>query len=505
MSNTSILSTTTLLPTKFNHYPMPQQIILAYGLLAVLISIVHAIGRKAIISRIASSLFLVGQLGLTLAVIRFAGATPFGFFTFDSFAIIFLSVGTLIAVAAFCHSRRYIVEEEGRQDSLVRAQYFAALTALTAAVSFAVLSADMAVTWIFVEVTTLSASALIFYRRTPGAVEATWKYVFACSISLVLVYVGILFASLSMGSAESEGVSYAALTTLLASLDPFWLKMAFIFVFVGYTAKMSLVPMFTAGIDAKDKAPTPAAAMLSSVVMNAGFAGFYRFYAIVSHTSIAHWASSITLFTGLLSVFIAAVYLVRVNNVKRLFAYSSVEHMGIVMIGLAAGGVGVYAAILHLVLHSLAKSAVFFHISNFYRVFGSKHISHMGQYIERTPVGGAFLILALLCITAMPPSGLFLTEFIVFKSLADTSSWLSLALLMIVLCVIVWAISRDVLAILFLAPKHTASHKAVIETNPPVIETFWQFTLLLLSIWLGLFTPDWLQKLILEATSLVLQ
>lgn len=475
--------------------PMLNTILIGYLVASLLLSAAQIVNRNLTFCRTLVCLFVVMQVALT-AYLFATPHIPTSFFQADGLARLLVLVVTIISAAAFCHSRRYIKGQSIDNDAPVRAQYYGAMSALTMALTLASLSAHLAVTWIFVEITTLSASALIFYRRTAMSIEATWKYVFACSISLVLVYVGILLTSISMGNLVELGLSFDILESHAQELDPFWLKMAFTFIFVGYTAKMGLVPMFTAGIDAKDEAPTPAAAMLSSVVMNAGFVGFFRFYAVLAKTEAFQWARMVVLITALISIFIATVYLVRVNNIKRLFAYSSVEHIGVVMLGVAAGGVGLYAAILHLILHSFAKSAIFMHVGELFRLFGSKMLQHMGHYIRRSGFGAAIVILALLCITAMPPSGMFVSELMVFKSLIDANLWWALIPTVILLCIIVWAISRDTFAILFLPPIGQELVKPGTEGRFPIIEATIQIILLALSIWLGLCTPSFVSELI---------
>lgn len=478
------------------------QPIIIYLIVSLILSGLQFINRKQKIGNILIVMFLILQWGITVHAIMSIGDIECKYFCYDGLATLMIGVLSIISTAAFAHSSRYITSADMKNEGLMRAQYNGAMQILTMALTMAYLSVHIAMTWIFVEITTLSASALIFYRRNAGSIEATWKYVFACSISLVLVYVGILFFSIAMGEIGEAGLSIEDLLNNSSKLDTFWVKLAFIFILVGYTAKMSLVPMFTAGIDAKDKAPTPAAAMLSSVVMNAGFVGFYRVYGIISHTSIKPWADIVILFTGLISIFVAAVYLVRVQNVKRLFAYSSVEHMGVVMLGIATGGIGLYAAILHLILHSFAKSAVFMHIGHLYRTFGTKDFSRMGQYIRHSSIGTTFIIIATLCITAMPPSGLFVTEFMIFKSLIDCQYWWTLAIGAVLLTIIVWAISRDMFSITFLPPTKTENHK-ITAVKMPWFEMIFQFLLLALAIWLGFNTPTVIDSLINNATNIV--
>lgn len=479
---------------------MPTTII--YLVLALALGGVQFWNRNSIIRNGIKSLFVLIQWLFTAYAMMHIGETDAIFFKFDSLAVIFIGVLTIVATAAFMHRKDYLKSTiEPHKQAIADGQYAGALQILTTALTMAYMSQHVAVTWIFVEITTLCASALIFYRRNAGSIEATWKYVFACSISLVLVYVGILFLSIAMGKAAENGMLFDRIMTIGDKFDTFWLKMSFIFILVGYTAKMSLVPMFTAGIDAKDKAPTPAAAMLSSVVMNAGFIGFYRVYGVAATTPIKEWADKVLVITAIVSIFVAAVYLVKVQNMKRLFAYSSVEHMGVVMLGIAAGKAGVYAALLHLILHTFAKSAIFLHVGQLYRVFGTKQISKMGLYMNNSGLGATFIILAMLCVTAMPPSGLFVTELMIFKSMIDAELWIPMALSMILLTIIVWAIGRDMFSLLFL---HPSSPEAIKPRNirMPLQETTLQFVLIALAIWLGLATPEWLSNLINEAMKL---
>ncbi len=480
---------------------MLDYILISYVVISVILGGIQLVNRNRVVSCLLTVIFVLMQFVLTGFVVISTGKLSSDYFGIDALATLLTLVVTIVSTAAFCHSNKYITQNELSKDSQVRAQSAGAMTILTMALTMAGLSAHLAVTWIFVEITTLSASALIFYRRTQNSIEATWKYVFACSVSLVLVYVGILLASISMGDNAESGLSFASLSKHASSLDTFWLQLSFIFIFIGYTAKMGLVPMFTAGIDAKDAAPAPASAMLSSVVMNAGFVGFFRFYCVLAKTEAGQWAQIVVLVTGVLSIFVAAVYLVKVHNVKRLFAYSSVEHIGIVAVGVACGGLGTYAAILHLVLHSFAKSAVMMHVGNLFRVFGTKQMTCMGRYFEKCNIGGVIVILGLLCITAMPPSGMFMTELMVFKSLVAAHWWLLLGLIAVLLCVIVWAMSRDMLSLLFLPSEEPPVLKHPTQKFP-LVEAVWQFVLLGLSIWWGLWTPDYITELIKAASAI---
>ncbi|MCF0190700.1 MAG: hypothetical protein HUJ96_05500 [Marinilabiliaceae bacterium] len=470
--------------------------ILIYLICAIALGATQFVIRNRQMTHIVAMGTILLQWVLTIYATLHRDETDLFFFKYDGLGILMLWALAIISSVTMLHSTRYIPTPIQYDLNRMTSQYYGAMQILMMALSAAYLSSHIAMTWIFIEVTTLSASALIFYRRDKGSVEATWKYVFACSISLVLVYVGILLITIAMQQNAEEGLSFATLEKYASTMDEFWLKMSMIFILVGYSAKMSLFPMFTAGIDAKDKAPTPAAGLLSSVLMNAGFVAFYRFYKVMQLSAACIWARYVVLGIAIVSLFVAAVYLIRVHNVKRLFAYSSVEHMAVAMLGLAAGGIGTIYCILHVIIHSFVKSSIFLHIAHIYRVYGTKQLSNIGRYIRYTGVGTTIVFLATISITAMPPSGLFFTELMIFKSMIDMHWWICLAVVLILLTVIVWAISRDMFSFLFQKPEEPIEIEPK-SVNMPYGEMIGQLLLLFIAIWLGIYTPSFVSDLIL--------
>jgi hydrogenase-4 component F len=276
----------------------------------------------------------------------------------------------------------------------------------------------------------------------------------------------------------------------------FWLRLAFIFIFTGFTVKLGLVPMYTAGIDAKDKAPSPAGALLSSVLMNVGFVGIFRTYIIIANSPIHHWASHIVIIAALLSIFVATVYMTRVKNIKRMFAYSSIEHAGIIMIGLAAGGVGYYAAVLHIVLHAFVKASLFFQQGQIYRIYQSKSIYDVGNYFKYNVTGSIVMLLAFFFATAMPPSGLFISEFMIFRSLFEANYLWILIVVMLLLTIIIWAFGKNIFKLLF-TPAVDFKEDSIEKIKP--YESLSQFILLGLVVYLGLNPPQEFVTLIQEA------
>lgn len=456
------------------------------------------LNRKAVVNNTLIVLFGLLQTGFTIYACTRYKLTDLEYFTFDSLGVLLLITLTIVSLPALFHSYLYILRHDETAQS--RAIYFSSIVVLITSISAAYLANHIAVIWIFTELTTLSASMLIYHHRNKLALEGTWKYVFICAISITFVFIGILFLSLSLRNAGSSDLSFANLMLYKDQLNQFWLRLSFLFIFTGFTAKLGLVPMYTAGIDAKDKAPAPAGALLASVLMNVGFTGIFRTYCVIAQTSLFHWANLIIFVAAGLSIFVATVYMTKVLNIKRMFAYSGIEHMGIVMLGIAAGGVGYYAAILHIILHAFIKSGLFFQFNQLYRTFQSKSIQYVGNYFKYNPTGAIVLLLGFICATAMPPSGLFVSEFLIFRALFESKNIILLVVVLILLTIVIFAFGRNILKILFL-PVDGIDESKIPKISP--WESLTQFALLFTSIWLGLNPPAVFVNMIQDAVKIL--
>jgi hydrogenase-4 component F len=456
------------------------------------------INRKAVLNNILIIIFGLIQTSFTVFACYNYKSTVLQYFTFDSLGLLLLMTLSIITIPALFHSYLYIKRHNETPQS--RSIYFSALVILITSITAAYLANHIAVIWIFTEMTTLSASMLIYHHRNKLALEGTWKYVFICAISITFVFIGILFLSLSLQHAGSNDLSFSNLMVYKDKLNPFWLRLAFLFIFTGFTAKLGLVPMYTAGIDAKDKAPAPAGALLASVLMNLGFTGIFRFYAVIAQTSLFHWANVIIFVAAFLSIFVATVYMTKVMNIKRMLAYSGIEHMGIVMLGIAAGGIGYYAAILHIILHAFVKSGIFFQYNQLYRVFQSKSIQHVGNYFKYNPAGAIVLLIGFISATAMPPSGLFVSEFLIFRSLFEGNYIILLILVLLLLTIVIWAFGKNILKILFL-PVAGIDESKIPKISP--WESLTQYVLMFTAIWLGLNPPAIFVQLIQDAVKIL--
>jgi len=464
------------------------------------ISVLLYLNKNTVVNYTLLGIFLAALIGFGVYEYLQLNVVQYTYFKPDALGILLLMVLCVVAVPVIIHGGRYIEVHNVDETTKSRGLFFAAMVLLITACSMAYLSNHIAVTWIFVEITTLSASALIYHHRNIRALEGVWKYVFICAISITFIYIGILFLSLSLKQAGISDMSFQSLYENSSKLNPFWLKLSFLFIFTGFTAKLGLVPMYTAGIDAKDKAPAPAGALLSSVLMNVGFIGIFRIYAVVAHTPLRHWADSIMIIAALLSIFVATVYMTRIKNIKRMFAYSGIEHMGLVMLGLSAGGIGVYAAILHVLLHTLVKPTLFLQYNQIYWVYQSKSIYDVGNYFKYNKTGAILMLLAFISATAMPPSGLFVSEFLIFQSLFQAHSIVILLVVLLLLTMIIWGFGSNIFKLLF-TPPSTIDESAVPRISP--WESFSQYVLLALAVYLAYNPPMEMVNLLKEAVKII--
>lgn len=471
-------------------------ITIIYIIAAVCIVLGMAFSRGRVMSGILGVLFLADQTMLTAHSFFAHGCTELQYFTFDSLSLILILTLTIVIYPGMIHSRIYLNGSNAEKHS--RNVYNASYVLLITAMTLGYAANHPAMTWIFTEITTLSAAMLVYHHRSKLALEATWKYVFVCAVSICFVFVGILFVSLALLNDGCTDISYDELYAHKATLDSFWMKLGFVFIFAGYTAKLGLFPMFTAGIDAKDKAPAPAGALLASALMNLGFCGIFRIYAAISGTAVEAWARAILVVASLITLFIATTYMTKTRNVKRMLAYSGIEHMSVVTLGLAFGKAGLVAAMLHMVMHTFIKSGLFYHFTQLWKTYRSKMIDDMGDYLKLNPFGALVLLLGFVSITAVPPSGLFFSELLAFKAMIAQNGWVVFVLTAFLLTVLIWAFARSIFNIIFLP-----SAKPVEKESTPWYESLTQLALFVLAAYIGFNPPAFLMELIRDVASMI--
>jgi hydrogenase-4 component F len=276
---------------------------------------------------------------------------------------------------------------------------------------------NIALMWIAVEGSTISAALSVGFDRTKAALEAGWKYIILNFVGIALALFGtvlVYYTSEHVLGVSMEALSWVSLHRVAGELNPVVLKMAFVFVMIGYGTKAGVAPMHTWLPDAHAEAPTPISAMLSGLMLNLGLYAVLRLKSIVDPAVGAAFAGSIMLGLGLLSMAIAATFMLIQRDYKRLLAYSSIEHVGIALIGFGVGGpIGVFGGFFHMLNHALAKSAAFYAAGMVLLCHGHKMIDRVTGLVRQAPVVGAGLLLAAVALAGLPPFGLFVSEVLI--------------------------------------------------------------------------------------------
>jgi hydrogenase-4 component F len=358
-------------------------------------------------------------LGITIAsmVAGKEAYSPNDYFSVDAFGAILILIISIVGFVTSWYSIGYLREEVRKEIIGFRRvrQYFVLFSFFLAAMFSAVVTTSPVIMWISVEATTLSTALLISFYNKPSAMEAAWKYLIVNSIGLLLGFFGTLLF-LSSVSDFSVLVDWNTILASSSSLNPFVAKAAFIFILIGYGTKMGIVPMHTWLPDAHSKAPVPISALLSGVLLNVAFFAILRFKMVADSVLGIGFTQTLLIFFGTISIMLPAFIIFIQKNYKRLLAYSSIEHMGIMALGFGFGGVGVLAALVHMIYHSLAKSILFLASGNVFVRYSSTKILNIKGVSSVLPITGILFLVGLLTLTGIPPFGMFFTEFYILSA-----------------------------------------------------------------------------------------
>ncbi|NLC71761.1 MAG: hydrogenase [Desulfuromonadaceae bacterium] len=357
--------------------------------------------------------------------------------------------------------------------------------------SMVALADHIIVLWVAIEATTLVSAPLILLHHSKEALEATWKYVMVCSVGIALALLGGFFTIMAMGSGNVDlSLTFHGLAGEAAAFDPSWLKAGFIFLLIGYGTKMGLAPMHTWLPDAHSEAPSPASALLSGMLLNCAFLGVFKAHLLMTAAGLAVFSGSLLVVFGLLSVLVAAVFIIQQNDYKRLLAYSSIENMGIIAFGIGIGGLAAYGAMIHLIHHALIKSSLFLSAGNILLGYGTKMIADTGRLARFQPRTAIALVGGFAGISGFPPFGIFLSELLIIFGAFQKGSYSSVAVLIFSLILIFAGASRSIIRISF----SNWEGQMKIGENLPRIAPSW--ILLLTSIGLTVWMPEKMEQII---------
>jgi hydrogenase-4 component F len=365
--------------------------------------------------------------------------------------------------------------------------------------------------WVAVEATTLVSAPLIYFHRHHRSLEATWKYLLICSVGIAVALLGTYFLS-AAGSESGAGLTFSALALAAGKLDPAWLKAAFILLLVGYGTKMGLAPMHTWLPDAHSEAPSVVSALLSGALLNCAFLAILRIHGVMAGAGLGGFSADTLLVLGLVSMGAAAVFIIGQPDYKRLLAYSSIENMGILAVGIGIGGLGEWGSLYHALNHSLVKAALFFTAGNILAAYGTKKAADAKGIASTLPISGGLWIAGFLAITGAPPFGTFVSELSILRAALDRGAYWAAAGYLLALTVVfigmasvivhmaqgraraatdAAASAAEAMPAGALQPRPRL-REAAVSVIPPLV-------LLVASAALGFLVPDFLDSLIRES------
>ena len=385
---------------------------------------------------LSARLNVIAALGTFLVALSlFFNRPPGGrYLQVDDLNNVFIVLTTFVGFTTSVFSASYIGHEldNGRLTPRFLRFYHAMYQVLMFAMNLALIANNIGVMWVAIELATLTTVLMVGVYRTHEALEAAWKYFILGSVGIALALFGTILVYMAAQPVIGEGLDAMVWTNLLArapQFDPALLNVAFVFLLLGYGTKVGLVPLHAWLPDAHAEGPTPISAVLSGLLLNVALYALLRFKMLLAANPAALAPGPLMVTMGLISLVFAAFMLYRRRDIKRLFAYSSIEHMGIIAFAFGMGGpLANFAGLLHMTMHSLTKSAIFFAVGHVAQVKGTQQIARMGGLTDSNPVLGWSLVLGVVAIAGLPPLGIFMSEFLVVTSTFAREPWLAIIL-----------------------------------------------------------------------------
>ncbi|NEX19387.1 hydrogenase 4 subunit F [Thiorhodococcus mannitoliphagus] len=385
-----------------------------------------------------SALTLGGALWLAFLVAAHGTVEGAGF-RVDAFNVYLVVLTAFVGLTTSIFSRPYMrhVCAQGRISAASLRIYHGMYQAFMLTMLVALTTDNLGVLWVAVEGATLATVLLVSLYRTPEAVEAAWKYFILCGVGIALALFGTVltyFASQHVVQEADAGLTWSVLYAHAHALDPTVMRIAFVFLLVGYGTKVGLVPMHQWLPDAHSEGPTPMSAVLSGLLLNVALYAVIRLKMLVdgslAETATPHLAGGLLMGFGLVSFVVAGLFLHRQRDIKRMFSYSSIEHMGLMTFAFGLGGpLATFGGLLHMLVHSLTKSAIFVTVGHATHIAGTQSIERIRGLIRTQPAVGWSLLIGVAAIAGFPPFGVFTSEFLLLTATMESYPWFSVVLL----------------------------------------------------------------------------
>lgn len=418
-----------------------------------------------------------------------------GWLVLDSAGKLVLGLTSTIFLVCALYAPTYLRQRSERPNAV----FCACLLAFDAMLVVIAEAHHLGLMWVALEAATLCAAPLIYFNRNQRSLEATWKYLIIGSVGIALALLGSLFLAYSELQANLEpSLLFEDLLVQAPHLSKPWLHAAFVILFIGYGTKMGLAPMHTWKPDAYGEAPGIVGTMLAGGVTNCAFLAIVRFFGICHAAGDDQFARGLMMFMGLLSMAVAGTFIVGQRDYKRMLAYSSVEHMGILVVGISLGGVGVFGSLLHMINNGLTKAVLFLSAANIHRAFASKRVEDVSGALRRVPISGALFLCGFFAVTGSPPFGPFVSEFTIVRAAFASGRYGVAAIFLALLALVFVGMGSAVVGIVQGVPSARAEATPFRDEVGTVAPILFALALVLL---LGLYLPAPLERLLVEVST----
>jgi hydrogenase-4 component F len=452
---------------------------------------------------VGGSVVLVALALVLSREVAAGGPRAFGVFRIDDLGLVFLLLLVVLTLAVSVYTvgwLRQAVAVGNMKAESVRS-YFALVHAFVATMVVTVLADNLGVLWIAMEGTTITSAVLVGYHGHQHGLEAAWKYIIVTTIGISFGLFGtvLMYAASAAVQQGAGAMSWSAIMKVAPTLDPSIVRIGFIFVMVGYGTKAGLAPMHLWLPDAHSQAPTPVSALLSGVLIKCALLGIIRFETIAAAACGPAFPAVVLLVFGLTSVVVATPFILAQHDIKRLLGYHSVEHVGIIALGLGFGGtVGTYGALLHAVNHGVTKALAFFAAGTAIARYGTRDMRVIRGLLAVAPIGATLLMLAALSLAGVPPFSIFVSELMVLRAGIGHGHWLAIAIFLTMVVVIFAGLLHHVGAMAFGKPTAAAGREP--EAVSPLLA---MLLLAAIMVLLGLTIPTSVDGLLRRATEVV--
>lgn len=463
---------------------------------ALLLALVGHKRAAGTINAAFSLLTLIAAVFLTRRIIDDGAMWAYDMqFHVDALNVFLIALTALVGFTTALFSRPYmrIEHDRGRLSANRLRLYHSMFQMFMCTMLTALSTNNLGILWVAMEAATLTTVLLVALYRTPAGLEAAWKYFILCGVGIAQALFGtilIYFAAERVLGSEGHALLWTHLNGVRTLLEPTTLSLAFVFLLVGYGTKTGLVPLHNWLPDAHAEGPTPVSAVLSGLLLNVALYAIIRGKVLVDGALDSRFAENLMMAFGLLTVVIPAFYLARQKDIKRLFGFSSIEHMGLITFAFGMGGpVASFAGLLHMTVHSLTKSAIFFAVGHAAQMAGTQSMEDIRGLLKRSPTIGWGLMLGTLAILGMPPFGVFASEFMILTIAIRQHPWAA-PILLVALGAAFAAMFHKVQGMVFGEPTVKP-----LEHNPALLPVFLHLALvLMLGLWIPPYLADWFRQ-----------